>query len=151
MLLVRLGIVLLLFLLTGALVQVGRLFVAHQRRLALAATPHPALARGTKVRILAFGSASCTQCRTLQQPVLRRLQALQSTQLDVLEIDAPGSPELAGRYHILTVPSTVILGQEGQVLAINYGFAPLERLQAQIDAALPQGAFTRPPVQESRI
>jgi len=138
MLLVRLGIALLIFLLTGTLVQVGRLFVAHQRRLALAAPAQSALAGGTKVRILAFGSADCTQCRTLQQPVLRRLQALHSTQIDVLEIDAPGAPELAGRYHILTVPSTVILGPEGKAVAINYGFAPFETLQAQIDVALPQ-------------
>jgi hypothetical protein len=135
--LVRLSIVLLVSLLVVALVQVGRLFVRQQRRLALAAAPPAELSSGSRVRILAFSSADCTQCRTLQQPVLRRLYALRSAEIDVLEIDTPGSPDLAGRYHILTVPSTVILSPAGEALAINYGFAPFETLQAQIDAALP--------------
>jgi hypothetical protein len=135
--LVRLGIVLVVFLLTAALIQAGRLFVARQRRLALAATPPAELPAGNKLRILAFSSADCLQCRRLQQPALRRLQALHGTAIDVLEIDAPASPDLAGHYHILTVPSTVILSPKGEALAINYGFVPLETLQAQIDAALP--------------
>lgn len=135
--LLRLGLLLLVFLLMLALVQVGRLFAARQRRLALLAAPLPGLPGGKKVRILAFSSADCTQCRTLQQPALRRLQALRSAEIDVLEIDAPLSPDLAGHYRILTVPSTVILGPTGEALAINYGFAPFEKLQTQIDAALP--------------
>lgn len=135
-LLIRLGILLLALLLIAALVQGGRLFVAHQRRLALAAEPPVNFSPVNKVRILAFGSADCTQCHTLQQPVLRRLQALRGSKIDVLEIDAPASPELTGRYHILTVPSTVILNPAGETLAVNYGFANFAKLQAQVDAAL---------------
>ena len=114
----------------------GRLFVARQKRLALTATPTedmPGLAEG-KVHILAFSSADCTQCHTLQQPALRRLQALRGDEIDVVEIDAPGSPDLARRYRILTVPSTVVLTPTGEAHAINYGFANLHKLQQQIDA-----------------
>lgn len=138
LLLIRLGILALVFVLIGALVWGGRLFVARQKRLALTAAPAeniPELARG-KVRILAFGSADCTQCHTLQQPALRRLQALRGDEVDVVEIDAPGSPELAKRYRILTVPSTVVLNAAGEALAVNYGFANLSKLQHQIDAVL---------------
>lgn len=133
--LIRPGILLLVLLLAVALVQVGRLFVERQRKLALAAEPLQDLPAG-KVRILAFSSPDCTQCRTLQRPALHRLQAL-SSEIDVLEIDAPAAPELAGRYHILTLPSTVILSSTGEALAINYGFASFEKLQAQIEAAFP--------------
>lgn len=132
--LVRLGVLALVLILTGAIVWGGRLFVERQKRLALAGEPSGPT--GGKVRILAFGSADCTQCHTLQQPALRRLQALRGDVVDVVEIDAPGAPELARRYRILTVPSTVVLNTAGEAQAINYGFANLHKLQQQIDAAL---------------
>lgn len=135
-LLIRLGILLLALLLSAALVQGGRLFVARQRRLALAAEPLRIPLSENRVRILAFSSADCTQCHTLQQPTLRRLQALRGPEIDVVEIDAPASPALADRYHILTLASTVVLNPAGQALAVNYGFANLEKLQAQIDSVL---------------
>src|SRR5271165_2728888 len=138
--LVRLGILALVFLLIAALIWGGRLFVACQRKLALAAAPLASLpddqdvpgeAQG-KVRILAFSSADCIQCHTLQQPALRRLQTLWRDEIDVVEVDAPGSPELARRYRILTVPSTVVLNAAGEAQAVNYGFANFARLQQQI-------------------
>lgn len=136
--LIRLGILALALVLIIALVWGGRLFVARQKRLVLAAGPAGdalGLTEG-RVRILAFSSADCTQCHTLQQPALRRLQALRGDEVDVVEIDAPGSPDLAKRYRILTVPSTVVLNAAGEALAINYGFANLNKLQQQIDAVL---------------
>jgi hypothetical protein len=134
--LIRLGLLLLTLLLIAALVQGGRFFVARQRRLALAAEPLRDLPPGNRLRILAFGSADCSQCHTLQEPTLRRLQALRASEIEVVEIDAPASPDLASRYHILTLPSTVLLNPAGEPLAVNYGFANLEKLQAQIDAVL---------------
>ena len=137
--LMRLGILVPALLLIAMLVCAGRLFVERQRRLALLATPPTGDQLGqheSKIRILAFSSAACTQCRTLQQPVLRRLQALRGDEIEVVEIDAPGSPELAGRYRILTIPSTVLLNPAGEAFAVNYGFADLSKLQQQIDASL---------------
>lgn len=137
--LMRLGVLVATLLLIVMLVCAGRLFVERQRRLALAAAP---LAREmpdehkSKIRVLAFSSATCAQCHTLQQPVLRRLQALRGDEIEVVEIDAPGSPELTGRYRILTIPSTVLLNLAGEALAVNYGFADLSKLQQQIDASL---------------
>jgi len=137
--LIRLGILALALLLIAALVWGGRLFVERQRRFALAATPLAGDLPGQhegKIHILAFSSAACTQCHTLQQPVLRRLQALRGDEIAVVEIDAPGSPELASRYRILTLPSTVLLNPAGEAFAVNYGFTNLNKLQQQIDASL---------------
>jgi len=61
---------------------------------------------------------------------------LRGDEIEVVEIDAPGSPELAGHYRILTLPSTVLLSPAGEAFAINYGFANLNKLQQQIDASL---------------
>jgi len=137
--LMRMGVLVLALLPIAALVWGGRLFVERQRKLALAAAPlagEPPGQREGKIRILAFSSDACTQCHTLQQPVLRRIQALRGDDIDVVEIDAPGSLELADRYRILTVPSTVLLNAAGEVFAVNYGFANLNKLQQQIDASL---------------
>jgi len=137
--LMRLGMLVLALLPIAALVWGGRLFVERQRRLALAAAPLAGDLLGhheSKIRILAFSSAACTQCHTLQQPVLRRLQALRGDEIDGVEVDAPGSPELADHYRILTVPSTVLLNTAGEAFAVNYGFANLNKLQQQIDASL---------------
>ncbi|HET8851091.1 MAG TPA: hypothetical protein VFN02_01050 [Ktedonobacteraceae bacterium] len=76
--LMRLGMLVLALLPIAALVWSGRLFVERQRRLALAAAPLAGDLLGqheSKIRILAFNSAACNQCHTLQQPVLRRLQS----------------------------------------------------------------------------
>lgn len=142
--LIRLGILALIFLLIVAIVWAGRALVARQRRLALAAAPLPDAPTGAsesepaagRVRILAFSSATCTQCHTQQLPALQRLQELRGEQIEVVEIDAPAAPDLVKRYHVLTVPSTVVLDPAGQARAVNYGFANTGKLREQVDAVL---------------
>lgn len=136
----RLAILVLLTLLLVVIVRAGQSFVARQRRMAFAA---PALEQlpgegvspleTQKTRILAFSSAGCTQCHTLQQPALRRLQEARGEAIDVVEVDAPASPELVKLYRVMTVPSTVVLNAAGEVHAVNYGFAPFSKLNKQID------------------
>jgi hypothetical protein len=138
-LLMRLGILTLALLLIAALVWGGRLFVEHQRELAMTAAPLAESLpgpQGGKIRILSFSHAACTQCHTLQQPTLRRLQALRGEEIEVVAIDASGSSELTRRYRILTLPSTVLLTPAGEVVAVNNGFANLHTLRQQIDSSL---------------
>lgn len=135
--LARLGILILVLVLCTVGLWIGRLFVARQRKLALAAAPLSDQSRAKRpdhIRILAFSSATCTQCHTLQQPALRTLQERLGSQIEIQEIDAPSSPELVQRYHILTVPSTVLLNAAGEACAVNYGFTNAGKLQAQIEA-----------------
>ncbi len=88
------------------------------------------------VRILAFSSQTCRPCHTLQRPALEAISAQKGDLVDVSWIDAPSSPELTERYHVLTVPTTVVLDSTHHVQAINYGFAPTHRLLEQINAIL---------------
>jgi hypothetical protein len=143
--LMRLGVLALATLFTAILIWGGRLFVARQRRLALAAAPLNGLtsdaagdikALHLRTRILAFSSAGCTQCHTLQLPALRRLQEIRGEEVDIVEVDAPASPELVKRYRVMTVPSTVVLNAAGEVHAINYGFANFGKLRQQVDELL---------------
>ncbi len=146
--LLRTGVLLAVILLVSLVVWAGRRFVENQRRKALAALPtsplpgsdtavdEDAFSVTSPVRILAFSSEDCKQCHQLQAPVLRRVREQHGDTVAVVEIDAVASPQLAQQYHILTVPSTVILDAAGQAHAVNYGFANTQRLLQQIDEVL---------------
>jgi len=90
----------------------------------------------TPVRILAFASEDCHQCHTLQAPVLRRVKEAHGDIITIIEIDAPSSPELTHRYHVLTVPTTVLLDVKGKAHAVNYGFTNAQSLLKQVDEIL---------------
>jgi thioredoxin-like negative regulator of GroEL len=147
--LVRLLVLVLVSLLLYLVIWSGRRYVERQRRAALAAKPPEGVAvtssatgqqrtatHSSRVQILAFSSTDCQPCHTLQAPALRRLIEARKDDVSVVEIDAPNSPQLTQRYHVLTVPTTVVLDTAGQVHAVNYGFANTQQLLAQVDEVL---------------
>ncbi len=137
-LLFRLAIIAAVSLFTWLLIWSGRRFVASRRQRALTAAPlasSPQQETG-QVRILAFSSDDCRQCHQLQEPALQRLLAQRGETVSVEYIDAPTTPELTSHYHVLTVPTTVVLDATGKAHAINYGFANVQRLLEQVDAIL---------------
>jgi hypothetical protein len=144
--LIRTGILILLGLITYLLVWSGRQFVETQRRRALAAPPEPSLPgednpetsskHVSPIRILAFSSADCTQCHQFQAPALQKVIETYGEQVSVVEVDAPNQPELAQRYRVLTLPTTVLLDAAGRAHAVNYGFANSKKLLAQVSDLL---------------
>ena len=78
--------------------------------------------------VLAFSTPDCVPCKTIQKPALEELQRRYQDRVNIREVDALAQPELAGRFGILTVPSTVVVGATGVVLAINHGAADWEKL-----------------------
>ena len=86
--------------------------------------------RGTAV-VLAFTTPDCMPCKTLQRPALDELARGFPGRIAIGEVDAIVSPDLARRFGILTVPSTVVIGDDGRVRAINNGTATAERLATQ--------------------
>ncbi|HEX8033260.1 MAG TPA: thioredoxin domain-containing protein [Ktedonobacterales bacterium] len=142
----RIGVLALLSLAVWGAVWVGRRYVEEQRRRALAAAPaaEGAFERtrsdgavdSVRVRILAFSSDDCVQCHRLQAPALRRVIEARGDAVAVVDVDAPSEPDLTGRYHVLTVPTTVVLDVSGRARAVNYGFANVQKLLDQVDEAL---------------
>lgn len=120
------------------LIKLGYRFVASRRTLALAApavhTPQSEAKPG--VRILAFSSADCRQCHQMQAPALQHVLEARKADVTVVEVDATTEHDLTRTYHVLTVPSTVILDASGKAQAVNYGFANTQRLLEQIDSVL---------------
>ncbi|HET7011256.1 MAG TPA: thioredoxin family protein [Anaerolineales bacterium] len=82
--------------------------------------------------ILAFSTPDCVPCRTQQKPALKELLRRYPERLEVREVDAAEGPDLAERFGIMTVPSTVVIDPQGRIVAINHGVAPWERLAAQL-------------------
>jgi hypothetical protein len=146
---IRTGLLILMSLVLSFLIWSGRRFVEIQRKRALAAPPLDELAGSRDeggrfnahlVHILAFSSADCKQCHQLQTPALRHVQEITGDTVAVIEVDASVSPELVQRYHVLTVPTTVVLDTSGRAHAVNYGFANTQRLLEQVNTVLAQAS-----------
>jgi len=92
--------------------------------------------------VLFFTGEACTICHTAQRPALETLAAALRDQVAVREIDIAREPELARRYRVMSLPTTIVLDHAGEVTAINTGFASAERLRDQLSrvAAVPIAA-----------
>ena len=96
------------------------------RRLAAGATAAPAAAP----YILYFTGESCTVCKTHQEPALARLGGVR-----VDRVDAVAERSLADRFHVYTLPTTVVMAADGRALHVNYGYAPAPKLERQLAEA----------------
>jgi thioredoxin 1 len=82
--------------------------------------------------LLYFTADYCTACKFQQKPVVERIIAKFGDAITVKEYDVVRHPELADRFKILTLPTTVVLDQFGQVVQINYGLTPQAQLERQL-------------------
>jgi len=96
------------------------------RRLVAGATAAPA----QEPYILYFTGDSCTVCRTHQEPALTRLGDVR-----IDKIDAVADRALADRFHVYTLPTTVVMASDGRALHVNYGYAPAPKLERQLAEA----------------
>lgn len=102
----------------------------HRRRLAVDLVPPGR--EGPPWLILAFSTPDCTLCQIGQAPALEELTQWYRGRVAVQHIDTTTVPDLARRFGIFTVPSTVVLDQSGRVLAINHGLAGARKLARQL-------------------
>ena len=65
----------------------------------------------------------------MQEPALEKITAR------VQKVDAIAERELAERFAIFTVPSTVVIGADGTAANVNYGYADAAKLRRQLTAA----------------
>jgi thioredoxin-like negative regulator of GroEL len=96
------------------------------RRRALGATAAPS----AEPYILYFTGESCTVCRTHQEPALAKLGPVR-----VEKVDAIAERPLAEKFHVYTLPTTVVMSADGRALNVNYGYAPAPKLERQLSEA----------------
>ncbi len=99
---------------------------ARARRLVTGATS----GASTEPYILYFTGENCTVCRTHQEPALAKLGTVR-----VDKVDAIAERELADRFEVYTLPTTVVMTAEGRALHVNYGYAPAQKLDRQLAEA----------------
>lgn len=84
--------------------------------------------------VIAFTHRLCAPCRTQQLPALQRLRQLAGPGVRVEVVDVEQQPQVARRFGIFSVPSTVVVGPHGRVVAFNHGFADEVKLLRQLGA-----------------
>ena len=77
--------------------------------------------------LLYFTGEGCTVCRTHQEPALAKLGSVR-----VDKVDAIAERALAERFHVYTLPTTVVMSPEGRALHVNYGYAAAPKLERQL-------------------
>ena len=85
--------------------------------------------------ILYFTGVHCTICHTAQRPALNALDSRIAGAAPIREVDVAVEPELARRYRVLSLPTTIVLRGDQTVADINVGFANAEKLEKQLVAA----------------
>ena len=99
---------------------------SRARRVALLATT----GASTEPYILYFTGDGCTVCKTHQEPALAKLGSIR-----VDRVDAVADRELADRFQVYTLPTTVVMTPSGKPLHVNYGYAPAPKLERQLSEA----------------
>lgn len=107
--------------LAAACVETVRSQVARRRAMGATSTP------AAEPYILYFTGEGCTVCHTHQEPALARLG---SVRID--KVDAIADRVLADRFHVYTLPTTVVMSPQGTALHVNYGYAPAPKLERQL-------------------
>lgn len=80
--------------------------------------------------IIYFTGENCSVCRTHQEPALSKLAGVR-----IDKIDAIAERELADRFQVYTLPTTVVMSAQGRSLHVNYGYAPANKLERQLAEA----------------
>jgi thioredoxin-like negative regulator of GroEL len=77
--------------------------------------------------ILYFTGEGCTVCKTHQEPALAKLGDIRVDHVDAIE-----RRELAERFNVYTLPTTIVMAPDGKPVHVNYGYAPAPKLQQQL-------------------
>ncbi len=83
--------------------------------------------------VLYFRSDACPACPS-QSRYLEQLTGVWNGRFTLQTINADLEPEQTARYRVLTLPTTILLDEAGQVKHINYGLTNTQKLVKQLTA-----------------
>lgn len=84
------------------------------------------------IALVYFTSKSCAPCKTTQSPAIKALQD-KMPNLEVITIDVEQEPEIAKRWHVMSLPRTFIIGKNHQVCVTNMDVTDTATLKSQIE------------------
>jgi len=120
--------------LVGAGIVAYQLVLLAQRRWALAASKREA--RTDRSALLVFTSPTCAPCKLQQIPIVERLMVDWRDKIDVDVVDVSERPEAASQYGVWSLPTTIVLDAQRNVIAINQGVASEHKLREQFEKTL---------------
>ena len=138
----RVAIVLALIVCVGLAMLVARAWSARRTR-AVLATDRGSLWRslgelpdGRTPALVTFSTPSCAACHQAQAPAVRAVEQQRGdAAVRIISVDSSVRPDVARAFGVMTVPSTVVMGAAGEVVAVNQGFAPTSKLVEQLQRA----------------
>jgi thiol-disulfide isomerase/thioredoxin len=86
--------------------------------------------------ILYFTTPDCVPCKTIQRPALEKVKTTLGQQFQVVEVNAYEQPDMAKKWGVLSVPTTIILDARGTPRHVNFGATGAEKLFKQLSEAL---------------
>ena len=85
-----------------------------------------------KPNLLYFTGEYCAACKFQQTPIIEAISAKFGEAVVVKTVDVSAQPQLASRYQVLTLPTTIIVNEAGQIVHINRGVVGQETLELQL-------------------
>ena len=93
-------------------------------------------ARSDRPALLVFTSPTCAPCKLQQLPIVERLMVDWRDKIDVDVVDVSERPEVAAQYGVWSLPTTIVLDRQRNVIAINQGVASERKLREQLEKTL---------------
>ncbi len=90
-------------------------------------------ARPDRSALLVFTSPTCAPCKLQQLPIVERLMVDWHDKIDVDVVDVSERPEVAAQYGVWSLPTTIVLDRQRNVIAINQGVASERKLREQLE------------------
>lgn len=88
-----------------------------------------------RAAVLVFTSPTCAPCKLQQLPIIDRILVDWHDQIDVEIIDVTEQPDVAAQYGVWSLPTTIVLDAQRNLIAINQGVAYEKRLRDQLASA----------------
>lgn len=85
--------------------------------------------------ILYFTTPDCVPCKTIQRPALEKVKTTLGNQFRLVEVNAYEQPEVAKKWGVLSVPTTIILDARGTPRHVNFGATGADKLLKQLNEA----------------
>ncbi len=106
--------------------------VLNRAAKAVPAAQEDAMFQTGRPAVLYFTTPDCATCKAFQRPQLNRFSQMLGEQVQVVEIDAQSQPDLAGRWGVMSVPTTFVLDAAGKPRHVNHGAVTAEKLAEQV-------------------
>ena len=106
--------------------------VLNRAAKAVPAAQEDAMFQTGRPAVLYFTTPDCATCKAFQRPQLNRLSGMLGERVQVVEIDAQSQPDLAGRWGVMSVPTTFVLDAAGKPRHVNHGAVTAEKLAEQV-------------------